>query len=79
MLHRGVCFERRRIKGSGETEIFYEESIYSHRRRVYIFNKKKKKSNLKIKKNGDVENCGASKGFGFIYIYIYIYIDNNRR
>ena len=40
---------RRRIKGLGETEIFYEESIYSHRRRVYIFNKKKKKSDLKKK------------------------------
>ena len=24
-----------------------------------------------IKKKGDVENCGASRGFGYIYIYIY--------
>ena len=71
MLHRGVCFEQRRIKGSGETEIFYEESIYSHRRRVYIFNKKKK--NQIKKKNDDVENCGVSK----VFFFIYIYIDNN--
>ena len=27
-------------------------------------------SDLKIKKNTDVENCESGKGFGFIYIYI---------
>ena len=38
MFHRGVCFERERIRGLGEIENFYEEeSIYSHRRSVYIY------------------------------------------
>ena len=69
MLHRGVCFERRRIKGSGETEIFYEESIYSHRRRVYIFNKKKKKSDLKIKKMMMWKIVVLAKS-SVLYIYI---------
>ena len=44
------------------------EKHKSFMRRVYIFNKKKKKSDLKIKKNDDMENCGVSKGFDFIYI-----------
>ena len=73
MFHRGVCFERERIRGLGEIENFYEEeSIYSHRRSVYIYLIKRKKIRFKNKKNADVKNCGVSRVFGFIYIYIYI-------
>ena len=67
MLHRGVCFEQRRIKGSGETEIFYEESIYSHRRRVYIFNKKKK---IQIKKKMMMWKIVVLAKSSVLYIYI---------
>ena len=42
-----------------------------NRQRVYIFNKKEKKIRFKnFKKNADIENYGASKGFGFIYILV---------
>ena len=27
------------------------------------------KHKKELKKKGDVENCGASRGFGYIYIY----------
>ena len=40
----------------------------------YIYLIKRNKSDIKIKKNADVENCGELKSFGFIYIYIE-YID----
>ena len=37
---------------------------------MYIYLIKRKKKDLK--KNSDVENCGASRGFGYIYIYILV-------
>ena len=61
----GLAFGFRII--SGET-IWFEKGEY-----IYLI--KRNKSDLKIKKNADVEYCGKFKGFGFIYIYIYIYID----
>ena len=29
------------------------------------------KHKKELKKKGNMENCGASRGFGFLYIYIY--------
>ena len=75
VLDDGECFTVGCVlngEGSGDWEkqnFYEEESIYCHRRSVYIYLIKRKKIRFKNKKNADVENCGVSRGFGFIYIY----------
>ena len=72
MLEKAESWERRTDGALGlGFRIISGKSIWFEKGE-YIYLIKKNKSDLKIKKNADVENCGKFKGFGYIYIYIYI-------
>ena len=61
------CGEKIDIKCFGFKIISRKSICFEKGENIYLI--KRNKSDLKIKKNVDVENYGEVRGFGFIYIY----------